>query len=274
MAKKTASILNTPKDVNDFHDKKFYTLSAAAYSALEDIQAGEERFNQFLHFAMEGYREFHMNAGKQVKAEEIELKEWKQIDLPCDCVDVNIVGFRCGDLIKVLTYDRNIPKLHDSEDCVKQENKPCPDIYSASTADALIPFYGFYDPGARYIQPKFYGVAVNYNHLGYFDIDWNKRVINFKETIKGQTKVYLEYITDGINYSRETIIHPYAFRLIKLWIHWQRKENDDRVSLSEKARAERLFNNQYDEVLVSQMDMSIDDVKEALRSAYRRTPRH
>jgi hypothetical protein len=269
MAKKAATI-----KPNDIEQNQFYTLSAMVWSALEDIQAGEERFNQFLHYAYEFAREYHMDMGRKVEAGEFEMKPWKQLDLPCDAVDVTIVGFKCGNMIKTFTYDRNIPKTFDKSDtnCDPVENTPCCHVNDLEVSDDKLPFFGAY--GRDGLMNKYYGLAVRQNYLGYFDIDWTKRVINFKETVKGQNKVYLEWITDGVNHDGETVIHPYAFRLGKLWIHWQRKENDDRFPMGEKERAMRLYNNEVDNVLIRQMNMSIQDIKEALRSGYRQTPKN
>lgn len=252
------------------NNSEFYTLSAAAYSALEDIQEDESQFNRFLHFAIEGYRSYNFDMAMSVEADEFEMKPWKQIPFPCDAVDIVKVGFRCGNIIKTFTLDRNTPKVFDKEGCDPVENKDCPSIFKALVSEDHIPFFGFYDPSGM-LSPKYYGVALNYNHLGYFDIDFKRRVINFKETVKGQKKVYLEWISDGINYDGKTIIHPYAFKMIKLYIHWQRKENDDRYSLAEKRRAQELYNIEADEVLLRQMNLSLDDVKEALRSGWRQT---
>lgn len=261
---KTTS-LRIPSKVQD--NAEFYTLSAAVYSVLEDIEMGEELFNRFLHFAIEGYKEYHFDQSHVIEVVEIDMLPWKQIKLPPNYVDWVKVGFRCGDLIKVLTKDANISKAFTMVNGVPQENAPAVPILDASSSD-IIPLYNYYGWGQN-----LYGIALNWNHLGYFDVDDKNRVINFKETVTGLTKVYLEYIGDGINYTGQTIIHPYAFRQIKLWIHWQRKENDDRFGEGERARALSLYENEVDKVAMRQLDMSLDDIREALRAGHRQTPK-
>jgi hypothetical protein len=256
-----------------FKNERFYTLSAVAWSCCRDLKAGEERFEEMLHHCFEGWRELTFDIAHSVKSVEIEMKPWKQIDWPCDMVDWTKVGFKCGDFLKILVNDTHIPKTHDKINCVPQENLPCPDINSTGITDMAYPFYGGIMADEGNITPQFYGWAVPHNFLGYFDVDITNRVINFKETASNHTKVYLEYITDGINPDEETVIHPYIYRLLKLFVHWNRKLNDDRYTEGERREAERRYNNQFDVVLIRQLDLSIEDIKDALRHGYKQTPK-
>lgn len=247
---------------------EFYTLSAAVYSALADIQADEAQFEQFLHYAMDGYKEFHFDASHQVELAEIELLPWKQIKLPPNYVDWCKVAFKEGDLLRVLTRDPQIAKTFNVVDGVPQENLPTSGNIVDQSSVEMIPLWNHCGWGTT-----FYGIVSRNNGVGYFDVDLKRRVMNFKDLVAGQSTIYLEFISDGINYSGQTIIHPYVFRLIKLWIHWQRKENDDRVSESSKERAKRLFETQFHKVNIRQLDLTLDDIREALRSGHKQTPK-
>lgn len=251
---------------------KFYTLSAAAYSALEDIQEDDSQFNRFLHFAMEGYKDFHFDQSHQLEVAEITMKPWKQIDFPQNMVDWTKIGFKDGNLIKVLTQENmgNVPKTFDIDPSTNQpkENLPPPDIEVIPVTQDLIPFFGYGNFFGNPAADRIYGWGLTYNYLGYFDVDWKRRVFNFKNTVPIYTKIYLEYISDGVNYTGQTIIHPYAFKLIKLYIHWMRKENDDRYSVGEKMRAQNLYNSELDKVSMRMLNLSIDTIREILRSGY------
>jgi hypothetical protein len=256
-------------DKKQIRKHEFYTLSAAVYSALQDIEAGEERFNQFLKWAREGYQEFNFDVANEIHVAEISMKPNKQIDFPENMVDWTKVGFRSGDVIKVFTQDRDIPKFFDKVDCEPQENKALPGLNEIA-AEQLIPFV---DDGFYTGESNFYGAQVNHNYRGYFDVDQRNRVINFRQTVSGVTKVYLEYITDGINYGGKTIIHPYAFKAIQNYIHWQRKEHDDRYGLGDRKRAEELWKKELHQVVVRNLNLTIEDIKEALRSGNKQTPK-
>lgn len=259
---------NTNKVVKD--NWRFYTLSAAAYSALEDIQEDESQFNRFLHFAFEGYREFAMDQSYEVKTVEIPMQPWKQISFPLDMIDWSKVGFKDGNLIKVLTQENqgNVPKNFNIVNGVPQENPPPPDIETIPVTQDLIPFFGYGNFFGNPAADRIYGFGLSYNYLGYFDVDYKNRVINFKNTVGAYTKIYLEYITDGINYTGQTIINPYAFKLIKTYIHWQRKENDDRYSIGEKERAMRIYNRERGLVAERMLNLTISDIREILRHGF------
>lgn len=265
-----SSVSNKKKVVDN---QKFYTLAAAAYSALEDIQEDESRFNQFLHYAFDGYREFAMDQSHEVITEEIEMKPWKQIDFPTNMVDWTKIGFKSGDFIKILVNDNNIPKNFDRINNVKQENKPSPDIDFLPITQEMLPFFGF-GGSVNYGEDRIYGYGSTYNYLGYFDVDMTNRVINFKETVKANTKVYIEYITDGLNYSGHTLINPYAFRLIKLFIHWSRKLYDEKYGEGERYAAQRLYENQKATVDERMLNLSIQTIREILRSGYTLVPQN
>lgn len=249
---------------------KFYTLSAAAYSALEDIQEDESRFSQFLHWAMEGYRDFHVDQSHQLEVCEIPMQPWGQIDFPNNMIDWNKVGFKDGNLIKVLTQENtgNVPKTFNKVNGVPQPNPVPPDIEVIPVTQDLIPFFGYGNFFGNPAADRIYGWGLTYNYLGYFDVDWKNRVFNFKNTVPIYTTIYLEYISDGICYTGQTIIHPYAFKLIKLYIHWMRKEHDDKYGLGEKERAQRLYNMELEKVEERFLNLSIDTIREILRSGY------
>jgi len=241
----------------------YYTISAAVWSVLEDMQAGAERFNQFLKFALDGARLFQFDMLHEVKSVELEMEPWKQICFPGDMVDWHKIGFRHGDGVAVFVNDPTVPKIYDGSPCDPQAHK-APENDGTTIADAEL--IDSYLDGDHY-----YGAEAGVNYAGYFDVDERNRVFNFKRTIASLTKVYLEYITDGINYSGQTVIHPYAFRALQLYIHWQRKEYDDRFGLGEKERAQRLFEREFDDAMVRNLNMSIEDVHDALLKGFKQT---
>ncbi|MGC3945362.1 MAG: hypothetical protein QM762_12750 [Chryseolinea sp.] len=266
-------MLNDPKtDKKAGEFLKFYTASAAVYSVLEDLQYGEERFNQFLKWAFDAVRELHFDVLHEVHVDEFEMTPWKSLEFPCDMVGWSKIGFRCGDVVKVFTQDSGISKYFDKDSKgVPQENKSggCPDLADAGCSGDDIIFYSddFFSTGYGH----YYGTACNYNHAGYFSVDWRNRVFNFRNTVNNVSKIYLEYITDGLNPTGKTVIHPYAFKAVQDFIHWKRKEYDDRFSESERDRAQKLYENEVEKVLMRNLTLSIEDIQEALRSGYRQT---
>lgn len=266
-------MLNDPKtDKKAGEYLKFYTASAAVYSVLEDLQYGPERFNQFLKWAFDAIREMNFDIHHEVHVGEFEMKPWKQLEFPCDMVGWSKVGFRCRDVVKVFTEDRSIPKIYDKdENCTPQAHDmgSCPDLAEAGCSDTTLNF--FTDEIFRTGGGHYYGSACNYNYRGYFDVDWRNRVFNFKKTVSQASTIYIEYITDGLNPTGKTVIHPYAFRAVQDFIHWKRKEYDDRFNEAERERAKRVYEDETEKVLMRNFTLSIQDIQEALRSGYRQT---
>lgn len=250
---------------NQLERNRFYTLLAMAHSVAKDLKEGTERIEYYLHLSLEWYREFNFDHSHQVKAIEVPMAAWKQIDFPVDMVDWVRVGFKHGNMIRIMTQDAYIPRTFDVTNGVPQENQsilPMKEINCEGASDASMWIWD--GMGVA----KYYGHNLNYNYLGYFDVDWGNRVINFKDTINGYEKVYLEYITDGIEAGAMTVVNPYAFRTGKDYVKWQRKENDDKYSLGEKDRAEKAYNNSVKRFTDRITHMDLDDVQEALRAGF------
>lgn len=248
-------------------NSKFFTLSAAAFSVAADLGEDEENFATYLKWAIDGFRKFNFETSYDIRVEEIAMKPHKQIDWPEDMVDWNKIGFRVGDTIKVFTNDNSIPKYFDKINGVPQENAPA---LSVASTDEFVPFMGsedFFSSGGSH----FYGALVNYNYRGYFDVDNKLRVFNFKQVVNNVNTIYLEFITDGIDYTGQTICPPQAFKCLQDYIHWQRKKHSDDYSDSQAEMAKRDYKQEFDDVLVYNLKMSLDDIKEALRSGNKQT---
>lgn len=256
--------------MSDYKQRKFFTLLAAAYSVAADLEEGEERVATYLKWAIDGFREFQFNTAYYVDVAEIAMKPNKQIDWPEDMVDWSMIGFKSGDTIKVFTNDPSIPKTFETINCEPQENKPSTD-FSAILTDEFIPFLGsdFFSSSGSH----FYGMVMPHNYRGYFDVDNRLRVFNFKRLVNNINTVYLQYFGDGINYNGQTFVPPQAFKCLQKYIHWQRKEHSDEFSDSAAQRAKEIYEDAFDEVLVMNLKLSLEDIKEALRSELKQTPK-
>lgn len=249
--------------------KGFYTLASVAYGCLEDIGEDESMFSRFLHWAHDGMRELAFDQSHEVLTKVIRMKSWKQIEWPEDMVDWTKIGFKDGDEIRVLIQDSNIPKYFDRAQNELKQNKPIRPIYDLDISAApRVPFIG------GMFEDRVYGYAVGFNGAGYFDVDRKNRVINFRSTIEGDQDVYLEYITDGINYSGHTVIHPYTYNMLKAFVHWQRKLHNDKYSVMERRDAERIYNNMRSDVSVRNLNIGIATIREILRSGYTQVPQN
>jgi len=261
--------------MSEFKHNSFYTASNAAWAVAHDKKEGDENVAYYLGLILDFIRDLEFDyVPNGVTVKELKMTSWKQIAFPDDMVDYSKVGIRCGNLIKVFVQDPNIPKLFDTdEDCVPQPQKDCEHINKVLPLDAVIYFHSDY-AYSGFNHGQYYGRPVDDNGLGYFSIDYKKRVINFRDTVDRDQTVYLEYITDGINYSGDTVINPYCFELAKIYAKWQTIENNDEAPLRLKQRWENNYNKEFMKVEERLVPIDTDDILDALRHGFTMVPQN
>jgi hypothetical protein len=240
------------------------TLDSIVRSALMDIGAGMERFEQFRHWSIEGYRMFHFDHAKEIKTVQLPLTAWKAIELPIDFVDWAMIGVVVNNEIQVMTNDNRISLYHPDDDPLDGD----PDDRTATTDDQST--YYFYNTTSRGEDAgQLYGLTVKDNGTGYYKMNKERREIQFSPHIDGSTEIYLEYIADGYDPCEATMVNVYAARLIKLFIHWQRHEFAKSSTGMEKDRAKDMYDKELYKVQSRLSELTVADVLEAARDGYR-----
>lgn len=251
-------------------EAEFFTASAATYSALEDLQYGVERFNQFHKWCLDGVLKMGLSGNYQVHSEEIAMLPWKAIRWPERMVTWSKIGIRCGGQFLAFINDEDMPMIHDEINCVKQpfDNS---NIANAGMTDMYIPFYTedlYYSGGGSH----YYGVVAS-NAPGFFKADKRNRMFYFNCVVDNISSVYLEYITDGVNPEGTTIISRPFFLPLQNYIHWKRKAFDKNFGEGERQAAKAEFKQSFDDALVEDLDVSIEDIMDVLRRHYTLTPK-
>ncbi len=240
------------------------TLDSIVRSALMDINAGMERFEQFRHWSIEGYRQFHFDLAAEVKTVQLPLTAWKAIELPIDFVDWAMIGVVVNNKIEVMTNDNRISLYHPDEEPI--------DGYPDDREDTTTPqsTYYFYNTTSRGEDAgQLYGLTVKDNEVGYWKMNMERREIQLSPHVDGSTMVYLEYIADGFNPCEKTMVNLYAARLIKLFIHWQRHEFSKSSTGMERERAKDMYDKELYKVQNRILKITVADVLEAARDGYR-----
>jgi len=254
-------------DIKPPKNAQFFTASAATYAVLADLRYGVERFDDFHKWCLDGVRDMSFSGNYQFHTAEFEMLPWKAIYYPEDMVDWGVIGFRCGDQVKAFIKDDRIPLVRDTVNCEPQPFSNCT-IDQCADIGLGIPFYdGGYVGGNHYYGRVCTGAA------GYFTADDKNRIFTFTKLVTNVSKVYLQWIGDGINADGRTIIHPYFFKPLQYFIHWQRKLFDKNFSQGERDAAEALYNKSFDKAMVQKMDLSVDDIMDILRRNYTQLPK-
>lgn len=251
------------------HKLDLYTVEHVVKDALFTRQEDESLFEYYLHFALEVLRELTFDVAHQVKTVKLTMTPWKSIHFPDDYIDWVRVGIQDGNIIKTfVNYPPDVARYHDlDDDGNKIENK------KTDTPDPQVvayPFVSYYNDKGEF-EGHLFGNRVHQLHRGMFSVLPETREIQFKvENVDQDQKIYLEYISDGFDPNEKTLINPYLFRLVKLYVIWQVKENNDRYGLSEKERAKRQYEDELDKGMWRMNDLSLDGVYEAVMRGYGR----
>lgn len=244
----------------------FVTLDSIVRSALMDIGESMHRYEQFKHWAIEAYRDFHFDLSQEVKTAYLPLTAWKAVELPVDYVDFVMIGVNINGDIRVFTNDDRIALPDeaiidgDPDDAEEEGDLPL-------TTTQRMYFYNITSRGED--AGQLYGLLAKNNGVGYYKFNKERREIQFSPHINGDTTVYLEYISDGIDPCEKTVVNVYAAKLIKLYIHWQRHSFAKSSTHADKNLAEKTYWNEFNRVRSRMEPITIADVLEVARDGYK-----
>lgn len=246
----------------------FISITEIVKSALMDIGAGMERFEQYKHWILEGYRDFHFDMAQEVKTVVLKLTPWKAIELPDDYVDFVKLGIEVNKEIRVFTNNERISlNLPDVDPVDGDPDALVADSTTPDLSNERYTFYNFNRFGAD--AGQLYGLAVKSNGQGEYKFNKERREIQFNVNLDSATPIYLEYISDGISACEKTVVNIYAAKLLKLYAHWCRLKYSKSSNQAEIQRAENDYYREYRLVQSRLMPVRVEDVLEGMRDAYR-----
>lgn len=249
-----------------------------------DLGEGEERYVQYLHWALEAHKDWHLDQAKEIKTIELDLTSYKAAELPDDYVDWTKIGIRCGNTILTFTHDEDMPFAKDQDgDNVPDVDENCPnfdvtDFSLVESAGAGLNSFAYYyynllnSKGQDY--GKIYGLTAKDNYQGYFRVNKEREEIQFRSNIINLTTIYLEYISNGYEPCGESLVHPYAAKLITLYVHWMRKKHNKLSARWEVQDAKTEYWQEFDRVQYRMFDLSVDDILEHWRDSYTQLPKN
>jgi len=109
--------------------KTYETIDNIARGVCMDLGEGLERYEQYLHWALQAHKDWHLDQAKEIKTVEIDLTTYKAAPLPDDFVDWTKVGIRCGNTILTFAADNYMPFAKDQDgDCINDADEDCPSL--------------------------------------------------------------------------------------------------------------------------------------------------
>lgn len=264
----------------DSKPRGLVTLDSIVRGYLMDIGAGLERYEQGLHWGLTAYKKFRMDISQEVKTVELDMTDWKAIQWPADYTDWVMIGVRVNGMVRCFTNDESIALYFDDAD-----TDGFPDVQTVTDPFTLDPtqldptnpfvpqqlyFWGLTSRGED--SGQLYGLTVKGNGTGYYKINKERQEIQFSPTLAAGTKIYLEYISDGYDPTKKTMVHAYAEDAIRLYMHWQRMKFSKSYGLGEMREAKEDYYVELKRTATRLNPITVSDVLECARDAYKLTP--
>lgn len=256
----------------DDRERGVVTIDLIVRGMLMDLGESESRYEQFRHWILEGYKDFRFDMAQEIKTVKLSLTAWKACQLPIDYVDwVKIGVINSAGAITLFTHDDRINIHHEDEDgypedVTSTETLPLPSIPAVSTQE--LPLWGMDGGGTG----QLYGLVAKSNGVGYYKFNPQRREIQFAPSIKSDTEVYLEYISDGIEPCTKTVVNTMAAKLLKLYGHWQRVKYAKSSNMAQIQMMKKDYEVEYNKVQDRLCKITVEDVLDCARDGYRLTP--
>lgn len=263
--------------------ESYVTIDSIVRTAL--IANGDESFHKyprFLMFALQAAKDFYMDSAQDVKTVRLPMNDLKQVELPLDFVDWVKVGIVCGNRIKVLGVCETLPILTETDSCgnIKPyDNCGCGvNEFPRGFTTGIYGGYYFlnYINENGEITGGIYGYGGGYTDMSYFRLIRNagsNGILQFSTEINS-TDIYIEYISNGFDPKRDTVISTYAERAIEYYIHWKVATHKSGPSSGDAQGWEFQYYNELRKARRRTMDLTPRDILEISRMYYMQAPKY
>lgn len=225
-------------------ERSYVTLDSVINNVINDAHgASEHSYMRYLQWGIRGVKKFNFDITSSFKAVSIPVTATGTINLPPDFVDYLVIGIIASGRVVALTRNTSMNMATDVNDCGQNiltqrgtNARQIPGVFQ----DAGWYFYN-YRNGQNLGQIFGYG-GIRENE-GY-RIDREKGIIQFTNNMVG-SDIYMEYASDGLTYTGDTLVHVHTEEALIQWIHWKKLQHKPGVALSQKQEAKQEFKEEY-----------------------------
>lgn len=244
-----------------------YTLDNIVRGALADKQYPMHWYIQFLTYGVDAVRELHLDVLQSVKSVRIPINSYRAGFLPNDYVEYVRVGTEIGQYIMPWGEKRDSFNRLNKFDA--QGNKI--NYGDIEAENGILPnnWEGFWYTNYVNDKGEHTGRIFN-NRPAYresFTILRERNEIQLDASYDG-TEIVMDYISDGTSLDASNNIHPYAVAAIKAYIFWMHKMHGRQFGIGERRDAEDKYYNQLRILRARMNNISIQDIRRSLSSAY------
>lgn len=252
-----------------YKKKTYETIDNVVKSVCMDLGEGEERYEQYLHWALKESKNWYLDFAKEICTRLLPVNSYLAVDLPEDYVDWTKVGLKAGNQILTFVHDDFMSFPTDNDlDCIPDKDE---DLMPDDT-DAGYYYYNLLNDKGQDLG-KLWGLSVKDNFQGYFRINEAREQIQFRTKMASMDQIYLEYISNGYDPCGLSYVHPYVSQLIELYIHWQRLKHQGKNAIKWQVdNAKNDYWVEFDKVQSRYLNMTAEDYLDVFREGFILTP--
>lgn len=248
-------------------NSRYVPLSQAVWSWLADMQEDESRFEQGLHWAIECYDNLNLQMHIDYKVEKLPISAMKTVVWPRNLVQWIRLWIYHNKEWLVFTNRQDIPLG------AKEISESLADLHKAPESDS-IPVPEAVNQFGEDVGKRFGFRAYN-DGIGYYKEYEEEMEFMLSSRVVNSGYVYLEYISDGVEADKDTMVPRAAIRPIKNYLHWMNDEhspNPNRQRLAERKR--QLYYVSLEDFAAIHNPMILEDIVEAFYEGYTLTPKY
>jgi len=230
-------------------------------------------YEKFIRLAAAGFTDLNLFTLNSIKVAYLPIDPTNfTVNMPDDLVMYTKIGIDIGGRMWTLTYNQDIINPRKVNDC----GKTLSEIQGCTDSDEVIfGFGGFYFAehfrNGQYVG-ELYGTGGGFN-IGYYNIDWERRLITLNNEVSGHEELVVEYKSNGIQADGSTVIPRQAVAALVEYIHWKRIEYDGRIPVSQKQLRQIAYEREYEKLKFYEDAFTVDEYLDHTYSHYQSTPR-
>lgn len=230
------------------------------------------RYKKYLQYAIDGFMDLNLFTMQNIKVAYLTVNANKTVDLPVDFIDYTKIGYDNGGYVNVLAKNDSLMLTRLTDDCGNTTNENTGDC---DVDDLTFPNYGYYFAphyrGGQYVGELFGGIG-NGKNDGEYRIDRDRRQIAFSSNLTAET-IILEYKSSGIAGDGSTNIPKQCVPALLAYVHWKRKNFNDKVARSEKTALREEYYIEFEKLRNLEFSFTISEYFDSRRESYYSIPK-
>lgn len=200
---------------------QFVSLKSIVHSVLLQKGYTMHWYVEFLLYARDAARESYFDDNHNIiNTAVLTLNEFAYAKLPKDYMDWVLVGIKNGQYIQPLVESNKLNRIGNVDDEGNETTYKSPNIYNTYYPAIEVCQSFFNDYGEH--QGRMFAGTHYLNDL--YKIIPERGIIQCSQNL-ADTKIVLQYISNGCCIHGSIGIHPYAQEMIKCYILWKYEEN-------------------------------------------------